>query len=57
MVEKCTHCNEEFVVKTWKKYYVYKLREVGRSSYSYFCSYSCMQSDKRENPKKYSKRR
>lgn len=57
MVEKCSHCEEYFVIKTMKKYYVYKLKQTKTHKMSYFCSYSCMQTEKRNNPRKYIKER
>lgn len=57
MVEKCQHCKQDFVIRCFKKYYAYRLREYGGGKMYYFCSYSCMQKDKKEHPKKYSRER
>ena len=56
MVERCPHCGKEFVIRNFKKYYAYKLRECGGIKEKYFCSYSCMQAEKREHPEKYAQK-
>lgn len=56
MVEKCSHCGKEFIIRNFKKYYIYKLREFRSSKELYFCSYACMQTERREHPEKYGKK-
>lgn len=57
MVGKCTSCGKEFSSRALKKYYSYKLKEYRTGKINYFCSYSCMQKEKRDNPEKYAKER
>lgn len=56
MVEKCHYCEKEFSIRNLKKYYTYKLKEFGGSKEVYFCSYSCMQTERREHPENYAKK-
>lgn len=57
MVYKCSHCGQEYSVSSYKKYYLYKLKDFGVHKTRYFCSYSCMQAEKRSNPDKYRRKR
>ena len=57
MVEKCTHCGKDFIIRNLKKYYAYKLREYRSHRICFFCSYSCMRTAKKEHPEKYARGR
>ena len=55
MLGKCSHCKQDFVIRGRKKDYIFKLKEFKTMKLHYFCSYSCLQAERKTNSEKYAK--